>query len=107
VVADAEIEERSVELRPGDVLVLCTDGITEAMAPDDALFGEHRLVDELRRHGALPAREILAAIERVVAGFTAGAPQADDATLLVLRCTMPGPDASPGGPDRAGVPPAA
>ncbi len=75
-------EESTVVLRPGDVLVLYTDGITEAANPAGELFGLERL-DQLLNHGPDRAegllRQVLAAVER----FTVGRPAADDRTLLV------------------------
>jgi serine phosphatase RsbU (regulator of sigma subunit) len=82
---DWECGMEDVELAGGDVLVLYTDGITEAFneAGDD--FGEHRLIDGLRRHRHLPPRDLLDAIMAEVRAFAAGE-QHDDITLIVARC---------------------
>ncbi len=75
-------EESTVVLRPGDVLVLYTDGITEAANPAGELFGLSRLDQILSRRPDSANRllnEVLAAVEQ----FTAGHPAADDRTLLV------------------------
>ena len=74
-----------VELRPGDVLLGYTDGLSEAMDPAEQEWGEERLAQALRSAAALPAGQ---AVERLMAeadAFAAGAPQHDDMTLLVVR----------------------
>ena len=77
--------QESVELAPGDLLVLYTDGITEAANPEDDEYGTDRLaeISKLRRQDDL---ELLAeAIQRDLDTFTRGVPYADDRTLLLLR----------------------
>ncbi len=75
-------EESTVVLRPGDVLVLYTDGITEAANPAGELFGLSRLDQILsRRPGS--ANQLLNEVLTAVEQFTAGHPAADDRTLLV------------------------
>ena len=77
--------QETVELRPGDLLVLYTDGITEASNPEDLEYGTDRLakISKLRRQDDL---ELLAeAIQRDLDDFTRGVPYADDRTLLLLR----------------------
>lgn len=76
----------SVDLHPGDLLVMFSDGITEAQNPAEEMYGEERLVDLVRRNAAFQdASKVLAAIEHDVSTFCAGAPQYDDATLVVVR----------------------
>jgi sigma-B regulation protein RsbU (phosphoserine phosphatase) len=73
-------------LKPGDLLLLYTDGITEAMAPDGELFGVARLDPILSRcHASAepPLQEILAAVDQ----FTTGLPATDDRTLLAIQVT--------------------
>jgi sigma-B regulation protein RsbU (phosphoserine phosphatase) len=79
-----EAQER--QLSPGDVLVLYSDGITEAFNADHKMFGTQRLVEVVRAHGTASAQELLEAIEAAVADFAASMPQSDDITLLVMRC---------------------
>ncbi len=68
----------------GDILVLYTDGVTEAMNTANEMFGEKRLEESiLSVHGSSP-REIVARIMEDVRSFSAGAEQSDDITLLVL-----------------------
>lgn len=85
IFADSAYESESVAFESGDVLVLFTDGITEAMDADDQEFGEERLLQVLVEARELPAAEILARVRAAVDVFAAGAPQRDDLTLLVVR----------------------
>lgn len=83
--------QQETPLEPGDVVVLYTDGISEAVGPGadlddpDAMFGEERLLEVARRHAHLPALGIKEAILAAVAEHTAGAEQSDDITLVVIR----------------------
>ena len=74
-----------VRVGPGDVAVLFTDGVTEAVASLDEMFGEDRLVAVVRAHAHESAAEIVAAVFAAVGAFTAGQPQFDDITLLVVK----------------------
>lgn len=83
--------DSSFMLERGDLLVLHTDGITEAMRPGASpghheLFGETRLVELLRDLGDAPADDCVRRIERAVLDFTRGAAATDDRTLVVVRC---------------------
>lgn len=81
----AVIEDRVVPLLPGDVLVLYTDGLTEAPNPDDKEFGGARLTDALRGVVTAPAAAVNDALLAAVARFGAGAPLRDDYTLVTVR----------------------
>ena len=91
MVEDVEYVQEEVTLAPGEVVVLYTDGITEAVGPSaeeddpDAMFGEDQLEDVVRRHAHLPAVGIKEAILAAVAEHTAGVAQSDDITLVVIR----------------------
>ena len=79
------------QLRPGEMLCLITDGVTEAQTADGALYGNDRLQQrllELQRHGA-GAREVVEALHADVAAYAAGAEPADDLTILALRWNGP------------------
>ena len=77
-------EVKKVSIGPGDLLVIYTDGVTEA--PDQAReeFGESRLLEIVRAHQQQPVKEILSAILDEVQQFS-GASQADDLTLVIAR----------------------
>ncbi len=78
-------EEGETVLTRGDGLVLYTDGITEATNPDDEMYGEDRLELVLDAHRAASAREIEECVYTNVKDFTAGAAQADDLTMVVVK----------------------
>jgi sigma-B regulation protein RsbU (phosphoserine phosphatase) len=72
-------------MRPGDLLCLFSDGLTEsAPAEGAAPYGEERLLDCIRRHRSAPAEDIVAAVFAEVESY-AGVIGRDDRTLLVLR----------------------
>jgi sigma-B regulation protein RsbU (phosphoserine phosphatase) len=77
--------EGLVHLEKGDVLVAFTDGISEAMNEADEEFDEERLMAALKKLEARTASEMISQILAEVDGFTAGAKQHDDMTLVVVR----------------------
>ncbi len=77
-------EERRV-MKKGDVLVLFTDGITEAMNELHQEFGEDRFFKVLKENRMASAREITEAVMKKVREFTGNIPQSDDITLVVLK----------------------
>ncbi|HVQ78141.1 MAG TPA: CHASE2 domain-containing protein [Candidatus Binatia bacterium] len=79
-------EPSAVRLGSGDVLCLVTDGVIEAMNASGELYGRARLEAQLTglAPGAPPA-EVVAAVQRDVARFSAGTAAADDMALLALR----------------------
>jgi sigma-B regulation protein RsbU (phosphoserine phosphatase) len=79
------LDEKEVDIRPGDTLVLYTDGVTEAMDPEGQPFGEARLRQVLAGQRGASAQATLDAIVQAISRFTASSPQSDDLTLLVLR----------------------
>jgi serine phosphatase RsbU (regulator of sigma subunit) len=76
---------RECRLLAGDTLALYTDGITESVNEGGDEFGEHRLIDALRRHRELPSRELVTAIVEEVRQFSAQE-QYDDITLIIAQC---------------------
>jgi len=74
-----------VELLPGDLLCLYSDGITESESAADEEFGEDRLIELLRSVAREPVRTILQRVDQEVTAFTDGQPQGDDQTLVLLR----------------------
>ena len=79
------LEECSLPVAGGDLLVLFTDGITEAMNERGELFGESRLSRLLEEHGHLPSEELRERIIRDVEAFVGPADQHDDMTMVVLK----------------------
>lgn len=80
-------EEETVQLNPGDVLVIFSDGITEALSADNQEFGDDRLLACVQAHRDLEPSALLDHILGVVRQFTLGTVQSDDLTGLVLRYT--------------------
>ena len=74
-----------LELAPGDLLCLYSDGITEAVSPADEEFGIERLEALLAETGGLPLERRLERLAEAVTGFAAGQPQGDDQTFLLVR----------------------
>jgi sigma-B regulation protein RsbU (phosphoserine phosphatase) len=84
-IPDTGYTAATVPLAPGDVMVLYTDGITEAENSVQAMFGEERLREAIVSSRDLPAREITARILAAVRAFSGDYPQSDDITLMVIK----------------------
>jgi phosphoserine phosphatase RsbU/P len=82
---DEMIEEREVPLDPGDLVVLYTDGITEARNAAGEEFGRDRLATALLRHEDKPLSEVVKYVDRFARQFSALVPRHDDSTLLLFR----------------------
>jgi len=78
-----EAQER--QLCPGDVLVLYTDGVTEAANLRDELFSEKRLRDDLSPLRDRPIKDIVSSLMEKIEDFSKGAPQADDITMMIIK----------------------
>jgi sigma-B regulation protein RsbU (phosphoserine phosphatase) len=85
LVPEAEYCAAAVKLEPGDTLVLFSDGVTEAMDPNEDFFGIPRLVQLLTGHNDTPLDEMQKMLLEAVENFSRGASQADDLTLLLVR----------------------
>jgi serine phosphatase RsbU (regulator of sigma subunit) len=81
----ATYQEARMTLNPGDVLVLFTDGVTEAPDPSDDEYGEDRLGGLVASMKDRSSEEIVEAILNAVTSHTQGAPPADDITVVVAR----------------------
>jgi phosphoserine phosphatase RsbU/P len=85
----ADFHAGQLLLKPGDQLILYTDGVTEAMDKDDQLFSERRLETALQGMNGLSSKEVIAKVVKEVQRFSTGAPQSDDITMLVLGYVGP------------------
>ncbi len=85
ILPKATYKEERAQLERGDILVLFSDGVTEAPNPHDEEFGEQRLADLVAKLREQPAEEIVDEIHKAVHVFTEGAPAADDITVVVAR----------------------
>jgi sigma-B regulation protein RsbU (phosphoserine phosphatase) len=77
--------EQALVLEPGDLLILYTDGISEAMTKDDEEWGEERMIAAALSAKSRSASDVLENIFAAADAFTAGAPQHDDMTLMILK----------------------
>jgi sigma-B regulation protein RsbU (phosphoserine phosphatase) len=82
-----EYDEISAQLEPGDVIVLTSDGVLDALNEDGEEYGRDRLARSLRACCSKPVGEIVAALQRDVEAFRGNALQFDDQTILILRVT--------------------
>jgi sigma-B regulation protein RsbU (phosphoserine phosphatase) len=85
LVPEAEYTTTCIKLEPGDTLVLFSDGVTEAMNPDEELFGTARLREVLTGQMDTPLDQLQKCVLESVENFARGATQADDLTLLLVR----------------------
>jgi len=87
--AGIDYESTSLTIRPGDALFIYTDGVNEAMDPDNVEFGYERLLTVLqdRKDTAI---DVTTAMVDAVNAFARGAEQSDDITVMCLRWKQPG-----------------
>jgi len=82
---DFVYEEETIKLNSGDLLLLYTDGITEAMNEKDEMFEEERLLNLLKENRGISAQELSQKIVDSVLSFQGSTPQSDDLTLVLLK----------------------
>jgi serine phosphatase RsbU (regulator of sigma subunit) len=85
ILEDLEFEERHAALSRGDLVLLYTDGVVEAAAPDGQVFGEQRLERLVAGRDGAGAAGVLEALYGAVRRHAGGAPQQDDITMLALE----------------------
>jgi phosphoserine phosphatase RsbU/P len=85
LIPDAQYRVSSVTLEVSDTLVLFSDGVTEAMDPEEAMFGRTGLLEALKEQRDPPLDQLQKTILDAVETFTRGASQADDITVLLVR----------------------
>jgi sigma-B regulation protein RsbU (phosphoserine phosphatase) len=85
LVPEAEYTAVHLKLEPNDTLVLFSDGVTEAMDPEDELFGVARLQEALEGHVDTSLEDLQKLILESVENFSRGARQGDDVTILLVR----------------------
>jgi PAS domain S-box-containing protein len=87
-VASSEV----IPMQPGQLLVFFTDGIMEAMAPDETEFGVERALELIRSSLHKPAQETVENVYRAIRNFAGNQPQQDDITAMI--CKLDGADSS-------------
>jgi serine phosphatase RsbU (regulator of sigma subunit) len=78
-------DQEKIQLEPGDVLLLYTDGIPDAVNEDGEFFDDDNLLEVAQLNSDTPAHEIQAAIIEQLHQFSGDTPQVDDITLMVLK----------------------
>jgi phosphoserine phosphatase RsbU/P len=81
----ASFEEETVQLEPGDLVVLFSDGVTEAMNPENEEFTDDRLIACANAQRGKTPQEVMDALLADVQTFCAGATQSDDVTVVMVR----------------------
>jgi len=82
---DSVFKKDTMVMKPGDVLFLYTDGVTEAFNEEGELFGNERLMDTIRHHRDEPITDLAGNVVKAVVEFAGRQDQSDDITLQVLR----------------------
>ena len=89
VMANSKIQEHTIEICPGDQLILYTDGVTESFSPSGEIFGEKRLAEALSNAPGGSPHETILHLNQVIREFRQGTPASDDLTLVVINRLQP------------------
>ncbi len=82
---EIELESVEIALKKDDIVVLYTDGVTEACNGNDEEYGVERLQQMIESVRSLSSKEIIAAVVADITTFAGTRPQFDDITLMVLK----------------------
>jgi sigma-B regulation protein RsbU (phosphoserine phosphatase) len=85
VIEDVTWEQRTIHLGAGDLLVLYTDGITDAENEQGVFFGEERLLQTIKVHHERSAQGVQDALMAEVHKFVGDASQFDDIALMIVK----------------------
>ena len=86
---DMEYREYELQLQPGAMLFLYTDGVPEATNAENKLFGTERMLEALNENTAADPEKVLQQVRRAIDGFVGEAEQFDDLTMLCLEYRGP------------------
>jgi serine phosphatase RsbU (regulator of sigma subunit)/anti-sigma regulatory factor (Ser/Thr protein kinase) len=78
-------ENQIIQLSPGDFVLFYSDGVTEAMSPDNDIFGGDRLQEALIAHAGSTAQDLVQSVLSAVRAFRKSAPWSDDLTMIAMR----------------------
>ena len=81
----ATYKSSELHLCKGDILVVYSDGLTDAENPQEEMFGEKRLLDIIRREAPSGSRALEPGLLKAIEEFTQGMPQTDDITFVVVE----------------------
>ena len=84
-IEEIRFKNYEIELNPGDVLFIYTDGVAEATNSSEELYGTDRMIEDLNKYTDAKIDELLINMKKEVDKFTGDAPQFDDITMLGLR----------------------
>ncbi len=87
VIENTPYEQETVQLLPGDILVLYTDGLNEARNAENQMFGLERLHHIIRRHQQMSAADIIQRLVGAIQQFSRPREQSDDLTILLIKVT--------------------
>jgi sigma-B regulation protein RsbU (phosphoserine phosphatase) len=82
---DTRYHEYYLTIEPDELLVLYTDGVTEAMNPSGEEFGRDRLADSVKAARRLSAKDLIMAVQKDVLDWTDGRGATDDITFFVVK----------------------
>ena len=85
IMEDASYEDACIKLEPDDVMIFYTDGITESMNSDEALFEEKNLIDVVSKNLNLDSNSLISCLCDEVTKFIGDAPQFDDITIMAVK----------------------
>ncbi|HMB00372.1 MAG TPA: GAF domain-containing SpoIIE family protein phosphatase [Spirochaetota bacterium] len=85
IVKESQYQAKSIAVEQNDILVLYTDGVTEAMNADRNQYSAERLKEQIKKNKDFSAKKITENIHTDIDKFVAGAPQHDDQTLFVVK----------------------
>lgn len=89
LIAGVTFETARIELPPGGIVCIYSDGVTEAQDKDDEYFGDERLIESIRKHRDAPLDQVLSGVIADLHAFLGSTPANDDVTLLLLRRNAP------------------
>ena len=82
---DDHLKEQKLHIKPGDLLIFYTDGITEAVDPQGNMFGDQRLLEEVNSAASLSPDRLIARLFQSISTFTSGTSASDDMTILAVK----------------------
>lgn len=85
LVEEADFAEKTIELQQEDLLVMYTDGVTEAVNPKNQEFGRERLAKLSQQVNNIPVKKLILEIKKSLEGFSEGKPLVDDTTIVICR----------------------
>jgi len=86
-IPEYSFEEKKTKLESGDILFLYSDGVSEAMSPDEVEFGEEEIIELIKNNLELTSTGLLEKIKDAIKSHAGKAPQSDDITMVIIKRT--------------------